>query len=207
MGLTGCAQDASSVQVDEPAAESTGDSTPVPKPVRELPEEPKSEPAPAPSPAVLPACEEMLPLNQAAEAIGASTVQFHQEESNFDWTRLSMRLGPASKAAISQASESVACTWFIPNSDGFIYFAVARLPESAKNELIYALRASDYVESAHGNAPIFTYDDGERGLGVGLIRLAFIGPFMFHTQDPREGGPAFVIDNIQAANIGHEDFA
>lgn len=207
MGLTGCAQGASSVRVDEPAAESTGDSTPEPKPERALPEEPKSEPTPVPSPAVLPSCEEMLPLHQAVELLGSPAVQFYGAGNDPDWALDSRRLGPATKAAVSQASESVTCTWAIPNSDGFIFFSVSRLPEVAKNELVAALRASDYVESAHGNAPIFTYDDGARGIGFGPIRLAFVGPFIFHTQDPRDGGPALVIDNIQAANIGHEDFA
>lgn len=214
IGLGGCAPGAAAGESETPKSASESfseqkvEKKPQSTPAHSEDVDAKTDPrvkADAP-PAVLPSCEEMLPIDRAAEVIGTSTVQFYGQRMDADQALSSDRLGPAARAALSQAEEAVSCTWSIPNSDGFIFFSVFRIPVEARDEFLAALRASDYVETQYENAPIFAYDDGQQGLGAGLMRFAFVGPFVFHTSDPRESGPAEVVDGIRAANRGHRDF-
>ena len=116
------------------------------------------------------------------------------------------RLGPAAITALTQATEARSCAWAIPNSDGFVFFSIFRIPDQPRESFLAALRDSDYSETQHHGAPVFSYDDGDRGFAAGPLKFAFIGPFVMHSQERHATSPAAVIDGLRAANPGAPGF-
>lgn len=150
----------------------------------------------------LPGCEQILTLDAANQVMGSSAgIIFDGQTDGTAWLERNTRIGPAARAAFEGAIGMVSCTWYFENSDNFLYFTVADLPDDVRDDFLAALRASDYVESEISGVPAFTYDDGARGIGVGPIQFAFVDSVLFHTEMPDERRPA-IIGHLRQALAG-----
>lgn len=148
------------------------------------------------NPVSLPGCEQIVPIEFANELMGSSTAQFGGQKSGTGFLVQSTRMGESARQAFTRAKEVETCTWYIENSDNFLHFSVALLPEEARKQFLSALRDSDYVEGGSSSAPIFTYDDGQRGIGMGPVTYGFNGDFLVHAESLDAGRFARVIDRL-----------
>ncbi|MBP1326954.1 multidrug efflux pump subunit AcrA (membrane-fusion protein) [Leucobacter exalbidus] len=126
-------------------------------------------------------CEELLPIDQARAELEVDTVQFSEQSNDAARVITHGAYGPAATAAFSAATDARSCVWVIPQSDGFLYFTVATIPDEAREQFLAALRASDYVESAEHGVPSFELmvDGVGWGGGEGPVRFAFVGPHVY----------------------------
>lgn len=195
--LVGCSTaDVNSV-AEGPAAATSGsdadsgtnsDATAPSKPESDAEPKPKSDPEPvAPSapaaPAALADCETLLPIDQARAEMGVDTVEFMRQTNDAERVATSPVYGPSAVAAFAAATDARTCAWGIPNSDGFLDFTVATIPDAEREQFLAELRASDYVESDMGGVPTFELMVAGVGWGgdEGPVRFAFVGPYVYTT--------------------------
>lgn len=200
VALTGCA----SAESEQRESRASRESRPAPEQTEETPaeQEPAApEPTAKPDPS-LPCCEQVLPLADA-QAIMQSTgaaLEFRGEGGGPDHIQESPDHGPSAKTAFAAATERKDCTWAIPNSDGFLWFTMAKIPDAARQQFIADLRGSLYAEGSIGGAPHFSYVVPGRGAWGGdlEIQYAFVDPFVVETTSYSSGLVERVVTGLQA---------
>lgn len=113
----------------------------------------------APPAVALPSCD-VMNVTAAGESDdfyalqGTAGVSAPRGETNLD--TFNQYAGPSAQAAMAQALQLRGCTWPVHYHNVVTQYTV-ELPDAARDDLIAALRASDYVESAIGAALKFDY--------------------------------------------------
>lgn len=99
-------------------------------------------------------CDELIPPAKVAE-INPDVVLGTPEEatSQVEWL-----IGPSTREALSGGEQRLSCYWGNPDADYIVTVSVALLSTLDSVELLTALRASDYVETATGQPDSFVFD-------------------------------------------------
>ncbi|MDI6022768.1 hypothetical protein QBL02_04345 [Leucobacter sp. UT-8R-CII-1-4] len=153
------------VLVTQVFAGDTNEVTP-PKPVTTTkPTKPTTEPEKPAAPIVLPSCEALNPDGYAA---GLEVTKRYAEQGmtdvttgETDFSKFTLRFGPAAQAALDETIQSQACIYPI-HSEAFSLNYTSELPSAAQQTLIAALSADgDYVESTVNGAAVYTWHNPE----------------------------------------------
>lgn len=159
--LTGCAPE------PEPAA------SPTPEPTVE---EPASSPSPTPTDtsddadaAALPSCDEFMSVS------GGPAEEIISEDDASLSERLNELLGPESAAMRDRAEEQRHCAHEITPYDTVMHLNIAVLEQEGQDELIAALRESDYWETPDTDVSTFIYALPEPFDNADAVEQRFIG--------------------------------
>lgn len=159
--VAGCAQTLQPAPSPDPSATSTP--APTAPPETATPEQPAA--------LVIPECDDLIPLAEVQQTVDVDWVRFDDAAEHV--SRLHSKLGPATISAMERTTQHRYCFWGQPNSDGMSDVYLAELPDDARETLLAELRDSDFVESEHEGATVFTYRPA--AIGTADVWQAFDG--------------------------------
>lgn len=169
---------------------------------------PTTEPEKPAAPIVLPDCEA---LNPEAYAAGLEVTARYAEQGmtdvttgETDFSKFTLRFGPAAQAALDEAIQSQACIYPI-HSEAFSLNYTSELPSDAQGTLKEALKADvDFVESTVNGATVYTWHDPvPDGAYMSTFTVhVFIGDVWFASSGPavEDLTTAPALSAIRAAN-------
>ncbi|WP_440312782.1 hypothetical protein [Leucobacter chromiireducens] len=131
--VVGCAAEPAPEQAPRPSQ--TTEAVEAPKPVEKPVEQPASTSIPE-------TCEELLPLAK----VRTYDDRLEAHPGVDAETQLSGLIGPMTMATLQSGEQQIYCNWGITGTDAFAYLGASVIDETAKAELVAALRDSVYEE-------------------------------------------------------------